>query len=73
MDTVTPRALTPRERGALEALIGWGTTNDGPVTSADRARWLTQAAGTWAGDACGCGTCPTIELTDAAGATPRSA
>lgn len=40
------------------------------VTAADRARWLAQFDGTFAGRECGCGTCPTIELTDAGGRSP---
>ncbi len=44
--------------------------DDASVTDEDRARWLTQVPHTRAGRRCDCGTCPSIELTDTAGATP---
>ncbi|HLL67550.1 MAG TPA: hypothetical protein VK453_17830 [Micromonosporaceae bacterium] len=44
---------------------------DKRVTIADRARWRAQLATTRAGRHCGCGTCPSIELTDAAGVSPE--
>lgn len=43
---------------------------DERVKMADRARWRAQLATTRAGRPCGCGTCPSIELTDAAGVSP---
>ncbi len=43
---------------------------DGRVEAADRTRWREQLATTRAGRSCGCGTCPSIELTDAAGVSP---
>ncbi|WP_432547994.1 hypothetical protein [Kineococcus sp. SYSU DK004] len=69
-----PRPLTDRERGALTALLERGTGSAGgrPVTAEDRARWSAQVPGTLAGRRCGCGTCPSVELTDAAGRTPAS-
>lgn len=44
---------------------------DERVEDADRARWRAQLSTTRAGHPCGCGTCPSIELTDAAGVTPE--
>lgn len=41
------------------------------VEIADRARWRAQLATTRAGRPCGCCTCPSIELTDAAGVSPE--
>lgn len=67
-----PRPLTSREEAVLVALITQGTCLDDDVivTDDDRARWLAQVPQTQAGRACGCGNCPSIELTDPAGATP---
>ncbi|WP_369070166.1 hypothetical protein [Kineococcus terrestris] len=69
-----PRPLTARERGALTALLERGTSVDDErtVTGEDRARWLAQVPGTFAGRRCGCGSCPSVELTDAAGRTPAA-
>ncbi|GAB3469866.1 hypothetical protein AB1207_22255 [Kineococcus endophyticus] len=69
-----PRALTPRERETLTALLERGSDNDRdfPATAADRARWLAQVPQTLAGRSCGCGSCPSIELTDAEGYTPAT-
>ena len=68
------RALTPREQETLTALLERGTSDEGDplVTAADRARWLAQVPQTLAGRPCGCGTCPSIELTDAEGRTPTT-
>ena len=56
----------------LVAMIGSATpVDDEPaVSDGDRARWLARVPATRAGERCGCGTCPSIELTDAAGSTP---
>lgn len=66
------RPLTPREEAVLVALITRGEymDNDATVTDEDRARWLMQVPHTRAGRGCDCGTCPSIELNDTAGATP---
>lgn len=40
------------------------------VTNTDRARWRAQVAETRAGRRCGCGSCPSVDLTDLAGVTP---
>jgi hypothetical protein len=45
--------------------------SDDRVKEADRARWRAQLATTRAGRPCGCGTCPSIELTDAVGISPE--
>lgn len=37
----------------------------------DRARWRAQLPGVRAGERCGCGTCPSIVLTDEAGTPSR--
>jgi len=68
------RALTTREREAIIALLerGISTIRNLPITTADRARWLSQVPHTLAGRLCGCGICPSIELTDAEGHTPAT-
>ena len=68
---MSPRALTARERDVLDALVRRGTADaDVHVSVQDRERWAAQIDGTWAGEACGCGQCPSIVLTDDAGVTP---
>lgn len=69
-----PRPLTPREGQLLVALLERGVSEDGrrPVTAADRTRWLASVPQTLAGRSCGCGACPSIELTDATGRTPAA-
>ena len=65
------RALTSREEAVLVAMIGSATPFDGEIAvgDGDRARWLAQVPATRAGERCGCGTCPSIALTDATGST----
>jgi hypothetical protein len=65
--------LTSREEAVLVALItrGGSMDDDATVTDDDRARWLSRVPHTRAGRRCACGTCPSLELTDAAGATPK--
>ncbi len=41
------------------------------VEHADRTRWRKQLATTRAGRPCGCGQCPSMELTGVTGATPQ--
>ena len=67
-----PRPLTSREQAVLVALITRGDhmDDDATVTDDDRSRWLRQVPHTRAGRRCDCGTCPSTELTDTAGATP---
>lgn len=78
MSTPSPehrtRTLTPREQEALITLLERGTDSgrESAGTAADRARWLAQVPGTRAGRPCGCGSCPSIGLTDAAGRTPAT-
>ncbi len=66
------RPLTSREEAVLVALITRGDhmNNDATVTDDDRARWLRHVPRTSAGRRCECETCPSIELTDPAGAAP---
>jgi hypothetical protein len=52
--------------------LGTNTDKAHPVTPADRTRWLTQIPQTLAGRPCGCGNCPSIELTDPTGQTPAT-
>lgn len=54
------------------ALIEQGVCLDEEVvvTDTDRAGWRAQVAQTRAGRRCGCGSCPSVELTDLAGVTP---
>lgn len=68
---MAPRPLTRDESDILRALIAQGTTTDA-VTASDRERWARAVPDTRAGAPCGCGTCPSVELTDADGATPES-
>lgn len=74
MTDVAPahRPLSGDEADLLGILIARGASFDAEVlvTAADRARWAAQVAATHAGTPCGCGTCPSIELTDADGVTP---
>lgn len=69
---VAPRRLASDEEALLLALIeqGVGLDDEAVVTDTDRADWRSQVARTRAGRRCGCGSCPSIELTDLAGATP---
>lgn len=66
------RELTDREREVLQLMIthapvSWG----GPgASAADRLRWREQVATVRVGRACGCGTCPSIELVDDRGRSP---
>jgi hypothetical protein len=66
------RALTDRELAVLSFMVEHGTPAGVRVDGADRARWHAQLAGTRAGRPCGCGTCPSVELTDADGVTPQA-
>jgi len=45
--------------------------SDQGVFEVDRARWRAQVGSTRAGRGCGCGSCPSIELTAADGASPE--
>lgn len=71
----TARALTRRELDVLTVMVERGTPFDPDgaeaVSDADRVRWRAQLPTTRAGRACGCGSCPSIELTDTAGASPE--
>jgi len=74
--SVTSRELTRREREVLELMIGCAATldpdgSDQGVFEVDRARWRAQVGSTRAGRGCGCGSCPSIELTAADGASPE--
>jgi hypothetical protein len=68
------RELTDREREVLAFLLDHGATfaDDQPVTFEQRARWRAQLADARAGAPCGCSTCPSIALEDAAGRIPVS-
>ena len=71
----TARALTRRELDVLTVMVERATPFDPDgadqgVGDADRMRWRAQLPTTRVGRACGCGSCPSIELTDAAGASP---
>lgn len=61
------RPLTDREEALLVAMITSGASALGgdPVSAEDRAWWLERLSVTRAGHACGCGTCPSVELIDA--------
>lgn len=68
-----PRRLTSGEEAVLVALIERGVCldEDVVVTKDDRTRWRAQVAQTRAGRRCGCGSCPSLDLTDLAGVTPH--
>jgi hypothetical protein len=72
--TPAPRELSDRERELVVLMIDHATCvdTDERVEEAHRARWRAQVATTRAGRRCGCGTCPSVELTDAAGVTPEA-
>lgn len=67
-----PRRLASDEEAVLIALIEQGVCldEDVVVTETDRAGWRAQVAQTRAGRRCGCGSCPSVDLTDLAGVTP---
>ena len=69
---VMTRELTDRERAVLTLMIdSAGAFADDPEPSDEaRRRWRAQLAGARAGAACGCGTCPSIELENEHGHTP---
>lgn len=68
---VMVRKLTDRERSVIEAMIDLAAPFEGDSVSAeDRTRWRAQLPQTFAGETCGCGTCPSIELTDVNGNKP---
>ena len=73
-DPAASRELTRREREVVALMIDHGTVLDPDkgVGDTDRARWRAQLATARAGRPCGCGTCPSIELTDADGSTPET-
>ncbi|MET2011529.1 hypothetical protein ABXJ56_08280 [Microbacterium chocolatum] len=66
------RDLTERERAALTFLVDHAVpfAGDPPVPDDTRRRLRDQIPTTRAGARCSCGTCPSIELQDAAGVTP---
>jgi hypothetical protein len=70
---VTSRQLTCREREILALMIDHAPSfdPDESVGDADRARWRAQLMTTRAGRPCECGSCPSIELTDADGVSPE--
>ncbi|WP_430647485.1 hypothetical protein [Agromyces sp. GXS1127] len=63
------RPLTSRERSVIAAMLERAPAvgPDAHVSDADRNRWADQLPVTWAGEACSCGTCPSINLTDSSG------
>ncbi|SHI33707.1 hypothetical protein SAMN02745244_00130 [Tessaracoccus bendigoensis DSM 12906] len=67
------RPLSPNEEAWARHLIGHGTTDTAPPSVAQRLRWLNFLDSAFAGDRCGCGTCPSIELVGDDGTAPRGA
>ena len=67
------RELTRRELEVLAFMIDHATCSypDEGVEDADRGRWRAQLATTRVGGRCGCGSCPSIELTSTAGVSPQ--
>ncbi|ROR82722.1 hypothetical protein SAMN06295974_2818 [Plantibacter flavus] len=66
------RPLSVRERDLLVALIARGTEHgaDRAVAVSDRERWAGQLPGVMVHGMCGCGTCPSIDLTPDSGGRP---
>lgn len=69
------RPLTRRERDVLALLIDRAAPFDpdeagSRVSDADRTRWRSQLRTTRAGRPCGCGSCPSVELTSDDGGSP---
>lgn len=56
------RALTAAERALCEAMIHNAPAEAGPVSSADRARWLSHLDEITVWRECGCGTCPSVDF-----------
>lgn len=58
------RDLTERERDVLAFMVDSAQTfaGDPPVLEEDRGRWRAQLVRAHAGRACGCGSCPSIEI-----------
>jgi len=73
---VISRELTRREREVLALMIDHAAHFDSDssrdsVEDADTEGWRAQLVTVRAGRPCGCGACPSIELTDAAGVSPK--
>ncbi|MCQ9387267.1 hypothetical protein NQ038_01170 [Brevibacterium sp. 50QC2O2] len=63
-----PRPASPAERAVIRAMAERARTTDGgAVTDDQRSRWLRQVANCTVTGHCDCGTCPSVELGDAAG------
>ncbi|MGO0578109.1 hypothetical protein [Ornithinimicrobium panacihumi] len=69
MSTDLPRELSADEMAVLRAMVDHARRLDSPtpVTDADRQRWRAQLPTARAGRRCGCGTCPSVDLTDETG------
>lgn len=61
------RQLTDVELGCARALVRYGCGGESPPALTQRMGWLAFLDTATAGEACGCGTCPSIELADADG------
>ncbi|WP_086475017.1 hypothetical protein [Plantibacter elymi (nom. nud.)] len=68
------RSLSARERDLMVALITRGTDHgaDRAVAAVDRERWAWQLAGVSVHGTCGCGSCPSIDLTPDSGNRPTA-
>jgi hypothetical protein len=66
------RPLSDRERDLIVALIARGTEPgaDRAIAASDRERWAGQLPGVMVHGTCGCGTCPSIDLTPDSGGRP---
>lgn len=66
------RPLADRERDLLVALIARGTEHGGDrvIAASDRERWAGHLPGVMVHGTCGCGTCPSIDLTPDSGDRP---
>ena len=66
------RPLSVRERDLLVAMVARGTEPgaDRAIAASDRERWAGQLPGVMVHGTCGCGTCPSIDLTPDSGGRP---
>lgn len=70
----TSRPLTAEERRMLERILRTGVvfSDDDQPTPAQREAWLATLPDITAGNMCGCGQCPSIELLYRGGVVPGS-
>ncbi|MCQ9368143.1 hypothetical protein NQ036_07795 [Brevibacterium sp. 91QC2O2] len=68
LEASLPRPASPAERAVIRAMAERARSTDGAaVTDGLRRQWSLQADGCTVTGHCDCGTCPSVELGDAAG------